>query len=370
MYKTEKTVTLLKTIAIIAGFAILLWSLGLPSLRFAVAANISGVSDTLSDSAPSASANHTIVFTTLTGVANGEDIVVTFPAEFDASGVDEGDIDLLVNGANIVATNWAGSFTGEVLTISYDTGSIDADDEVTILIGTHAVDGAPDAQIVNPASEGSFEIELNVGASDSGKTRVVILDSVVISAAVDTIFTFTVAGVAAGEIVNGVTTTGSTGSTSIAFGSLQDGAATTTAQELTVSSNAANGYSVTVEIDQALQSSTGADIDGFVEGSDTDTPTLWASPEAVVGQENTYGHWGVTSDDDDTNGMRTADFGEEQFIAASTTPRVVMAHNGPVNGTGTGEGTTRIGYKVEINGLQEASDDYTATITYVATPTF
>ena len=43
MYKTEKTVTLLKTIAIIAGLAILLWSLGLPALRFADAANITTV---------------------------------------------------------------------------------------------------------------------------------------------------------------------------------------------------------------------------------------------------------------------------------------------------------------------------------------
>ena len=70
--KRKKTVTLLKSIAMVAGLAIILWSLGLPTLRFADAANITSVSDTLSDSAPSASADHTIEFVTPSGVANGE----------------------------------------------------------------------------------------------------------------------------------------------------------------------------------------------------------------------------------------------------------------------------------------------------------
>jgi hypothetical protein len=139
---------------------------------------------------------------------------------------------------------------------------------------------------------------------------------------------------------------------------------------LTVNTNAANGYTVTVQLDQALQSSTGADIDGFVMGSDTDDPTTWSAPVATVGQDNTYGHWGFTSNDTDTNGVRTNEFAVGEYAAASTTPRVVLAHDGPTNGLTTGEGTTMVGYKVQINGLQEAGDDYTATLTYVATPTF
>ena len=47
-----------------------------------------------------------------------------------------------------------------------------------------------------------------------------------------------------------------------------------------------------------------------------------------------------------------------------------MSHTGPTNGTITGEGTTKVGFKVQISGLQEAGDDYTARLTYVATPTF
>jgi hypothetical protein len=31
---------------------------------------------------------------------------------------------------------------------------------------------------------------------------------------------------------------------------------------------------------------------------------------------------------------------------------------------------TEVGYKIEITPLQEAADDYTTTLTYIATPTF
>jgi hypothetical protein len=239
-------------------------------------------------------------------------------------------------------------------------------------VGTHATnEGSPDTQIVNPASEGSYELGFTVGASDSGWTRVVILSGVEVTAAVDTVFTFTVAGVGAGQTVNGTTTTGSTGSTTIPFGTLQAGVGTTTAQDLFVSTNAANGYVVTVQLDQELQSSTGAIIDGFIDGSYTDDPTAWIAPGGDIGVPTSYGHWGITSDDATTTRSASFEFGSQEFVAASTTAGVVvMSHNGPANGAGNDAGEARVGYKVEISGLQEAGDDYTATLTYVATPTF
>ena len=379
MFKTEKTVTLLKSIAMVAGLAIILWSLGLPTLRFADAANITSVSDTLSDSAPSASADHTIEFVTPSGVANGETIVIDLSEGFtNGAGVDHTDIDIAGTSDFTVAGDCTGSdevgadFAGLVLTLTFCPGDgavLSAGATTTIEIGLNATaDVAGDAQLVNSASEGSYEIGFTVGSQDSGWTRVVILTAVTVSATVDTIFTFAVAGVAAGEAVNGATTTGSTASTSINFGTLEAGVATTTAQDLTVTTNAANGYAITVQLDQPLRSSTGATIDGFAQGSDTDDPSAWVAPTAVLGSANTYGHWGFTSDDADT--IRTNEFASGEFAAASTTPRVVMSHDGPANGTGTGEGTTRVGYRVEISSLQEAGDDYTATLTYVATPTF
>lgn len=380
MFRTEKTVLLLKTIATIAGLAILLWSLGLPSLRFADAANITTVSDTLSDSAPLASADHTIVFTTPSGVANTETIIIDFSAGFtNGAGVDYTDIDVATTSDYSIATDCSGSedigasFAGLILTLEFCSGdgaSIPAYGTTTIQIGDNATGGAANQQLVNSATEGSKQIDFTVGSQDSGSTVVVILDDVLVTASVNTVFTFSVAGLAGGQSVNGVTTTGTTSSTSIPFGTLEADTATTTGQVLTVVTNASNGYIVTVQIDQPLLSSTGADIDGFVEGSNTNTPVVWAAPVDVVGSENTYGHWGITSDDATTTRDAGDEFNASEFASASTSPRVVMSHDGPANGTGTGIGTTRVGYRVEISDLQEAGDDYETTLTYVATPTF
>jgi len=376
MYITEKTVTLLRPIAIIVGLAITLWSIGLPLLHFVDAANITHVSDTLSDSAPSASSTHTIVFTTPNGVAAGETIVIDFQGNFDPSPLDEDDIDLATTSDYVLVADgaesgneWGVLTDATSITFTSDTAVIAPNATVTIQIGTNATFGATgNTNLVNPVGEGSYEIDLTVGSQDSGSTRVVIINSVLVTASVDTVFTFAVSGVGSGVNVNGDVTTGTTSTTSIQFGQLKDGIATTTAQRLVVNTNATNGYVVTVQVDQSLQSSTGADIDGFQDGSDTDEPTSWAGPLGTVGLENTYGHWGFTSDDATTTRSTEFDLGE--YVAASTTPRVVMSHNGPANGQGTGIGTTYVGYKIEISALQEAGDDYEATLTYVATPVF
>jgi hypothetical protein len=351
---------MLKSIAMIAGLSILLWSIGLPSISFAVAANLTSVSDTITDSAPNASADHNIEFTTDGAVTTGQDIVLTFPStgsQFDLTGIGQEDIDLLIDTVNEPAANWSVATTATSITITLDSVSLGAGSSTQILIGLNATnEGSPDSQIVNPNAEGSYELNITSGLVDTGATRIAIINSVTVNATVDTIFTFAVSGVAGGTTVNGDTTTGTT--------------STTTAQRLTVNTNASNGYVVTMQLDQPLQSSTGADIDGFDNGSDIDTPTAWGTPDATVGSENTYGHWGFTTDDATTTRSAPDEFDSGEYAAASTSPRVVMSNDGPANGTGTGVGTTLVGYKIEISNLQEAGDDYTTTLTYIATPTF
>lgn len=377
MFRTEKTVGLLKSIAMIAGLAILLWSLGLPSLQFATAANLSSISDTISDSAPSASANHVVRYTmpsTATALTSGDTIDITFSG-FTLTGIDDEDVNLVINGATSTeATDFIVDVASETMTITLQgTETIVADDVIVIYVGLNATAGtAPDSQIVNPSSEGSFVISVDSDSgADSGETRVVILSSVEVSASVDTVFTFAVAGVGANVAFNGTaTTTGATGSTTIPFGTLTAGQATTTAQQLTVNTNASNGYVVTVQTDGPLESSAGGVIDGFDNGSDIDTPATWDVPDGTINDPATWGHWGFVSDDTDTTRDPGDEFGVNEYAAASTSPRVVMSHDGPANGTGVGVGTTTVGYKVEITALQEAGDDYSTTLTYIATPTF
>jgi len=203
---------------------------------------------------------------------------------------------------------------------------------------------------------------------DSGQVRVAIVSQVVVSASVDTSLTFTVSGVNSSSTVNGsaTTTAATTTSTALPFGTLSASQSKTLAQDLTITTNAANGYTVTVEQTGDLQSTTGATIDGFIDGAYTTTPSAWQGPGALVSNTDTYGHWGLTSDDSFVL-ARTGpgQFGSNQWVSGSTSPIAIMGHDDPVLAT-----TTRVGYQIEISALQEAGDDYTTTLRYIATPTF
>ena len=216
MNRTSHSFSILQATAAIVGLAIVLWSLGLPSFRFAEAANVTSFSDTLSDSAPSVVSNHTIEFVTPTGLSAGEIISITFPAGFTGIGsLDFNDIDLAVNGtdedlaATAATTDWGVNASGQIIDIESGTDTIGAGATVTIEIGTHATEGATgDSQITNPGSATSYEIDLDFGGNDTGSTRVAIVDTVTVTASVDTIFTFEVTGVSSGTLVNTADTTG------------------------------------------------------------------------------------------------------------------------------------------------------------------
>ena len=375
---------MLQATAVTVGLAILLWSFGLPSFRFAEAANVTSFSDTLSTSAPSVAANHTLRFTTPTGVANGSTITVVFPAGFTGAGsIGVLDIDVATTsnytvGTSCGAVDVAESFSGNTLTLTMCAAggkSIPPNGTTTIKIGNHATFGGNGTnRLVNP-TVGSYEISLTAGASDTGDTRVAIVNNVTVTASVDTLFTFTVAGTARSTVVNTAdTTNGATTATTIPFGILSSGTASTAAQQLTVVTNARSGFVVTVTASSQLVSANGADIDGFIDGAYTTTPTAWQAPGNTPGSENSYGHWGVTSDDGSLTAGLTNPFnvgsGGNRYISASTTPVEVFRHNGPTNGATQGQGTTKVGYKTQISPLQEAADDYQATLTYVATPVF
>lgn len=371
---------MLQAIATIAILALIFWTLGLPALRMADAANLTLVSDTIGDATPSATTYHDIEFTIPTGggVGDSETIVVTFDAGFTGSAaVTLSDIDLEIDDVDetVVASGaadgqWEFDFTGSVFTITSGGASsvINAGEKVNIKIGSNADSGTN--RLINPGSEGSYDIDI-VAGSDTGSTKVAIINGVTVSASVDTIFSFTVSGTATGTTMAGDTSTVASGTTTIPFGLLSAGAATSSAQLLTVSTNASNGYSVSVLADGDLESSTGANINSFANGSDLNTPAAWSSPSGTLGSSNTYGHWGVTTDDTETFRTGGEFDGVDNYVGvSSTTARVIMGHDGPANGEGVGVGTTTVGYKIEISALQEAGDDYSAVLTYIATPTF
>jgi hypothetical protein len=363
--------------------ALFLWAIGAPAFfKMADAANLTQVSDTLTDSDLGVRSGHTINFTIETALdtAGGSDTIFV---DFDPAGdnfqiVNATNTDFVgETGLTVVGTCGVGaseftlSTTTESFTLTLCSGdTVAADTAISLPIASST------SLITNPGSANSYIVHVetrNTGSAasvlDSADTRVAIIDDVVVTAAVETSLTFQIFGLAAGALVNGVTTSTSTTATAIGFGVLSTAAnsSTTAAQRLSVATNAAYGFTVTVQTDQNLTSSTGADIDQFQDGAATAAPIAWTAPANTLGSEDTYGHFGLTSDDD----INSSEFGTALFVGNfATTSRAIFHHNGPSDGTTNNIGSTSVAYRIAISALQEAGADYQNVLTYVATPVF
>jgi hypothetical protein len=348
-----------RVIATLVATAVVLWATGV--YHYAEAANITTVSDVLSDSDNGVDSNHLITFTLPTSLLSAETIVINFDSAngFDFTGVTTGDFAITATGGTFSEAVNTGTDT---ITFTSTGGTVATSTVVTVTInGTNKIN--------NPSVIGSYEIDISAG-TDSGHTRVAIVDNVLVTAKVDTTFTFTVSAQATSTLVNGQTTTRGSSSTTIPFGTLTAGVPQTIGQRLNVQTNAINGFVVTVVEDQHLLSSTGADIDNFENGNNAATPATWSTPSNSISDEKTWGHWGVTSSDNDTTRTAGDEFGANEWQGVSTTPQVLFSHTGPADGTTSGIGSTTVGYRAQITALQEAADDYNTILTYVATPTF
>ncbi len=364
-------------------------------VRNAKAAPLTKISDTLSDSDLGVAANHTLQFVTQSAITASGTIVVAFNSNFSAtsspafatSDATDYDIATTTGEISVVALGGCNSTTTvqfEISSINTSTaqftfthcnGSVNlpANTTTTIEFGTNATTGGTgNSQLVNPAAAGSYLITVTAPSTDSASTRVAIIDDVVVTASVATNFTFTISAVASGQTnanSEAGTTSVTTTATTIPWGELEPNTAKMARQDLAVSTNARNGFTVTLWQDQNLLSSNGADIDIFQDGVNG-SPVVWASPVATIDSEDTYGHEGITSEDAT---LSTGDtFGSALYDAVGTSaaPLEVFYHTGPANGTTANKGATKIGFKIEVSSLQEAASDYTQSLTYIATPVF
>jgi hypothetical protein len=364
-------------------------------VRNAKAAPLTYISDTLSDSDLGVKSNHTLQFITKSAVTASNTIVIAFTSSFSATSSpafansDATDYDIatttgeftVVAAGACVTTTPAFEITSintssvTTFTFTHCNGSPDlpANTTTTIQIGTNATTGGTgDSQLVNPAVSGSYVITITAPSTDSASTRVAIIDDIVVTASVATNFTFTISGVVSGQANangEGGTTIVTTTATTIPWGELSSGVTSTARQDLAVSTNARNGFTVTIWQDQNLLSSIGADIDIFQDGVNG-SPTAWASPAATIDSEDTYGHEGITSEDATLAGGDTFGAALYDAIGTQSAPLEVFFHTGPANGTTANKGATKIGFKIEISALQEAATDYTQSLTYIATPIF
>ena len=317
------------------------------------AASLESAKDTLSDSTPSATPQHTIVFDMATELSQNEYVQITFGTGFGSA----------ATASTTCPANTSSSTAATYVRCTVDSGQTLASTSAqTIKI----------ENVTNPATTGAKDITVSTHQSggteiESSGIKVYIIDQVTITATVDASLQFQVLGLATSTDVNTVATTGSSSPTFLKFGTIDSTASATLAQQLEVTTNADGGYTVTVEQDGNMLNGAGASIDAFVDG----TPSggaAWQAPGGTLGNDNEYGHMGLTSEDANLSGGD--DFADGLYAGfTGTTPVEVMYHTGPADGSTANIGVTQVAYTIEITDLQEAGD-YSNTLTYICTPTY
>lgn len=162
---------------------------GIAGIQTVHAATLTSASDTLSTIEDGASANHTLLFTTSSGVAEGDTVVLTFDGDFVLTSVTEDDIDISDDGVDLTtASDCTGSeeagvgISSNIVTITIcagDGGAIAATSAVEIQVGSNATSSGTGAnQITNPSAASTYYVTINGTFSDSGSLAVVISDGI------------------------------------------------------------------------------------------------------------------------------------------------------------------------------------------------
>jgi len=375
---------------------------------------LTSVRDILSTSAPSVVADHTIFFLATNGLANAETIILT--TNFDGTPIPAAlnfdDIDLsydatpdgVCDGGDGAEMTLAAAPSGTtmgvvrtsatVLTFTNGSQTIGAGDEICIEIGLNAEEGGATAeQITNGSKDSvaagtakvwSMAISGTIGNNDTGTALVAIIEGVTVSVTVDASMSFTIAGVTDTSCTEGgsatqVTTT--TGTVPYGTSGLTPNTFYKGCQDLTVSTNAANGYSISTEEDTSLLR-TGPDSDDkTIDDAICDvaatcssviaagTTTAWT--DATSRQGFGYTCSGSACDAAFNSASEFNAFPCQSAVAASCDPvDGTLAKADPISAsTSVSAQVSRIVYKLSFSGVQPPGA-YSNTITYIATPTF
>jgi hypothetical protein len=340
----------LLALMLVAGF-------GLP-FSPVYAAPLTSVSDTLSTLTQSVVANHTISFVATSGVVATGTITIVFPDSFASglNGIAFGDLDMTDNGSEIAlaaaasGSTWGVGVATRTITITSDSGSITAGHTVVIEIGTNATTGVQgDTQIVNPAQANDIVISITSG-TDSGSLAIATLnpsDTVSVTAQVSPTLTFAISDTTIGF------GTLSSGAPRYATGNLAGNAAETEAHTLQASTNADNGYTITV---------TGYTLSTEASGAGNTITAIGA-----VNTASDFGteQFGLRMNASGGDGSVVAPYAAAGFaLDTAAFPDQVAQSLVPSDTT-----TYSVRYIANISGSTEAGS-YSTTLTYIATANF
>jgi hypothetical protein len=348
--------TLLRLILIVAIIAF-----GLPSnLMVANAATLTTGSVTLSDSRPTTAAtSYTIQFS---GVSLS--LIKCMKVQFSdtATGV--------VKPAGMVLTSAALSGTSNYVPTPASWGvvndNVNGTTKMTLAAGETPASATTRTVILTTITNGStagttyyvqFSTYNNIDCAttpvDNATIAFIYTSGQAVTAVIDPTLTFSIAGVANAQAVNGATTTITTTTTTVPLGTLSAGANSIGAHDLIIGTNANSGYTVTVRYTGALTS--GAHPITDLAGATNTAPIAFSA----AGTEA----FGYTTNDALLGTGTAGRFVSNKWAAFTTSPLEVA-----YNGTAVAQ-TIRVGYQVGIAPTTQAGS-YSTTIVYVAIPTY
>ena len=330
------------------------------------AAALTNLSDTQTSLKISTLSDHTIQFVTPTGIAAGQDITITFPAEYTMGSFAVTNVDFATStsascssftneplSSSASGLTWGVAQSGQVITITSGTVAIPANRCVQIKIGSNASSGGTGvSQITNPATPGAYSINFGGTLGDTGYATENIISDDTVSMT--------------GTIIQSLTFSIST--TTIYFGTLSAGGAKfasstnpsgdtteTIAHTLSVGTNAPSGFTLSVR---------GQTLTSQQNSSNTITPIGAVAASSTPGNEQ-FGIRATESGGVGTVVSSPFDYATSYGYDATATTSEVMA-------TGSGATPTSVyslRYVTNINAITEAGT-YVANLVYVATANF
>lgn len=342
--QTHTQVTTWKKQLAHAGLAALLVMTSLSqSILTAEAAQITSASATASPSTVSTSnTTYSIVFTPSTPLNNGDKIRLTFPSAYTTSfaNLTSGDID--ITGTNIASATHSFNATSNQLTSTLTVSSGSVSTPVTITIGDT---GGAMNDLENPSTSGVYGIGIDTYDStdalvDQGIATVGIGNTVSVTAVITEALIMTLSNTSVNLNVDPSVNNG------------QDKSQSTT---LSVSSNAANGYTISSNLDNG---------DGSNQNrlKNATAGTYIAAYSDGVTTDNYFGYK-AQNDSLSTNSA------ENGFAATATTVYTdvavtAMGHTAPINTK-----SHYINYDLNVDYLTPAGN-YTGVVTYTVAGSF
>ncbi len=317
-------------------------------------ASLTSVSDTLSTIKVNTLANHTVGFT-LSGsntFVAGETIVITFPgSSFVVSGLVFGDIDVTTSGTDRTLVAAAGCASSDAIELTSSTATTitltactnfvatSAGAPIVIEIGDHATYGTTGTKhITNPVSANTYVVTIAAAGGDTGTfaSAIITNDQVTVTASVDPSLTVVLS------------------SNTCALSTLISTQTNTCQYNVTVSTNAQNGYIATIKDDGNLRMTAGPEIADAGVDNDVDQ----GSEEYGVGTSK------ATQTITQYSTCTTPAANPQPAKALTTTPQQFANAAAPISSD-----ATTLCHAASITGATEAGS-YSNIATIVVTATF